>query len=66
VDVLTIHFVECIERSLSFLRTELAQPESNLVGLTVEDRGPNETDRQVADATRELGRRLLEAYRPRG
>jgi len=55
-----------IERSLSFLRTELAQPESNLVGLTVEDRGPNETDRQVADATRELGRRLLEAYRPRG
>ena len=34
--------------------------------VTVEARGPNETDRQVADAIRELGRRLLEAYRPRG
>jgi hypothetical protein len=51
-----------IERATSFLRVDMAQASSNLVALAVEDRAVSETDRQVAEAMRELSRRLLVAF----
>lgn len=44
---------------MAFLRADLSERTSSLVALAVEDRSSDETERQVADAMRTLGERLL-------
>lgn len=48
-----------IDRAMAFLRADLSERTSSLVTLAVEDRSSDETERQVADAMRTLGERLL-------
>jgi hypothetical protein len=51
-----------IERSISFLRQDLAARSSELARLAVEGRGDDETDAQVAEAMVELCRRTVSAF----